>query len=123
MPIAEARIETKRSSRYLAQVCRHVQKISQRHPEMQARVEWSDDRGVIEFGWGRCTLQADPGALTLRAEAPDEEDLHRLEHRVAERLEWFGRQDRLTVAWTPFRGTSEGSPEDTPDTTKEDIHD
>jgi hypothetical protein len=74
---------------------------------MQAHVEWSDDRGVISFHWGRCTLRADPAVLRLRAEAADEEGLHRLEQRVADRLEQVGRRDRLTVIWTPPQGAGE----------------
>jgi hypothetical protein len=107
MLIAEARVETERSSRYLVRLCRHVNKAAHRHPQMKAHVEWSDDRGVISFGWGRCTLRADPGVLTLRAEAPDEEGLRRVEQRVADRLERFGRRDQLTVTWTPPQGAEE----------------
>jgi len=66
---------------------------------MQANVEWSDDRGVISFDWGRCTLRALPGVLTLRAEAPDEDTLRRVEHPIADRLERIGRRDHLTVTW------------------------
>jgi uncharacterized protein len=101
MLIAEARVVTERSGRYLVQLCQHLNKAAQRNPQMQAHVEWSDDRGQISFGWGRCTLRADPGALTLRAEAADEEHLHQLEQRVADRLEQVARRDRLTVTWTP----------------------
>jgi hypothetical protein len=107
MLTAEASVETKRSSRYLVQLCRHVSHVAQAHPQMQAQVEWSDDRGVISLGSGRCTLRADPGALTLRAEAPDEESLHQLEQRVAERLERVGRRDRLTVKWAPSHGAGD----------------
>lgn len=48
---------------------------------------------VISLGTGRCTLRADPGVLTLRAEAPDEGSLRQIEQRVADRLEQ-GRQTR-----------------------------
>lgn len=122
MLIAEARVETERSSRYLVQLCRHVNKAAQAHPQMQAHVEWSDDRGVISFGWGRCTLHADPGVLMLRAEAPDEESLQRIEHRMADRLERFGRRDRLTVTWTPPQGAGEQMPVRPPAATEEDTH-
>jgi hypothetical protein len=67
---------------------------------MQARVEWSDDRGVIRLGQGRCTLRALPGVLALRVEAPDEHTLRQLQHRVADRLEQIGGRNRLTVTWT-----------------------
>jgi hypothetical protein len=104
MLMAEARVETERSNRYLVQHCRHISAIAQANPQMQAHVECSDDRGVISFGWGRCTLRADPGVLTLPAEAADEENLRRIEQRVADRLERFGRRDRLTVTWTQPQG-------------------
>jgi hypothetical protein len=110
MLIAEARVETPRASRYLVQLCRHVSKAAQGHSQMQARVEWSDHRGVISFGPARCTLRADPGVLTLRAEAPDEETLRQVEYRIAD-LERFGRRDRLTVTWTLPRGAEEESAE------------
>jgi hypothetical protein len=98
--MAEARVETERSSRYLVQLCRHVSEAAQAHPQMQAHVEWSDDHGKIGFGWGTCTLRADPGVLTLRVEASDEESLRRVERRVANRLERLGGGDQLTVTWT-----------------------
>lgn len=109
MLFAEARVETERSSRYLVQLCRHVSKIAR--AQMPARVEWSDDRGVISLDWGRCALRADPGLLTLRAEARDEESLRRLEQRIADRLERFGQAERLTVNWTPPQGSVEHSSE------------
>jgi hypothetical protein len=100
MLIAEANVETDRTSRFLVQLCQHLDKVGRAHPQMPAHVEWGDDRGVISFQWGRCTLHAFQGLLTLRAEAPDEDTLRRLEHRIGDLLERIGRRDRLTVAWT-----------------------
>lgn len=110
MLIAEARVATERSGRYLVQLCQHLNKVAQRNPQLQAHVEWSDDRGQISFGWGRCTLRADPGVLTLRAEAADKEHLHQLQQRVTDRLEQAGRRDRLTVTWTPPQRAGEQPP-------------
>jgi hypothetical protein len=118
MLIAEASVQTERSSRYLVQLCQHINKVRRAHPQMQAHVEWSDDRGVISFGSGRCTLRADSGVLSLRAEAPDEEGLHQLQQRIGDRLEQVGRRDRLTVTWTPPRGAGEQPPSPPPGTTK-----
>jgi hypothetical protein len=122
MLIAEASVATERSSRYLVQLCQHIDKVARAHPQMQAHVEWSDDRGAISFGWGRCRLRADPDALNLRAEAPDEERLHQLEQRVADRLEQVGRRDRLTVTWTPPRGAGERLPRQPPGATEDNAH-
>jgi hypothetical protein len=74
------------------------------HPQLQANVEWSEDRGVITFGFGRCVLHANRDALTLRAEATDTESLLRIEQRVADRLAQIGRRDRLTVTWSAPQG-------------------
>lgn len=100
MLTAQASVATARSRRYLVQLCRDLNVVARGHPHLQAQVEWSDDRGVINFGWGRCTLRADPSALTLRVVAPDRDRLHLLERRVADRLEHVGRRDHLTVTWT-----------------------
>jgi hypothetical protein len=107
--IAEATVATERPTRYLVQVCRHIDLVARGNPQMEANVECSDDYGVISFPWGRCTLLAGPRVLWLRAEASDEEGLLRLETRVTDRLEQIGRRDRLTVTWTPSQGASEHS--------------
>jgi hypothetical protein len=117
MLIAEAHIETERASRYLVQLCQHVDKAGRAHPQMRAHVEWSDDRGVISLDRGRCTLRALPGVLTLRAEAPDEDTLRRVEHPIAGRLQQIGRRDRLTVAWTLPQGAGEETVEPPADAT------
>jgi hypothetical protein len=106
MLIAEALVETERSSRYLVQLCQHLDKVGRAQPQMQAHVEWSDDRAVVGFDGGRCTLRALPGVLTLRAEARDQDTLHRLQQRIADRLKQVGRRDHLTVTWTPAGGAA-----------------
>ena len=133
MPTATATVATARPSRYLTQLCRHVDQLSRhaghRHPPRagdpahtppgpDARVTWSDTTGTIDLGWGRCTLQAGDGALVLHAEAPDAADLQRLPALLGARLHQIGRRDRLTVAWEPT--TTPASPPATarpPDTT------
>lgn len=113
MLIAEARVMTEHSVQYLDRLCRHVTKAAQVAPHMEAHVERSEHHGSITLGTGRCSLRAEPGVLTLRAEAPDPENLRDLERRVANRLETFGSRDRLKVIWTRARErTSEGGVHD-----------
>jgi hypothetical protein len=133
MLIAEARVETERPSRYLAQLCRHVEEMGEARlhmharpessdaqgdetadapPRMLPRVEWSDTYGVVELGEGRCILRAESDALTLRAEAPDEKTLQSVQQRVAERLERFGRRDQLTVTWSSPQRADEQRPQE-----------
>jgi hypothetical protein len=99
MLITEASVETDRPNRYLVQLCTHISEVAKAHPQMPARVEWSDDDGVITLGSASCTLQARPGALTLHIEAPDEDSLRQIQARVTDRLEQIGRRDGLSVRW------------------------
>ena len=115
MLIAEARVETERPSRYLVQLCRHfshngrhlrhglgTQPIGdeQAHGDVRVRVEWSEAHGIVNFSpWGQCTMQATPNTLALRAEAPDQESLRRVQDLIAEHLARFGSRDQLKVSW------------------------
>ena len=118
MPTAEARHPTGQPSRYLIQLCQHAASINHkthRHPgRAQARpdiqhVEWSDTHGTLDLGWGRCTMHAGPGMLTVRAEAATGESLQRVQDLIARDLERFGRREHLQVNWQPLpnaHGTS-----------------
>jgi hypothetical protein len=116
---AEARVETELASRHLAQLCRHASRMdghlrhrarahSGGHAAPEVRyVECSDARGTIDFGLGRCVLDATPDALTLHVEAEAEADLRRLQDLVAHRLEAIGSRDGLKVTWQRAAVTAE----------------
>jgi len=109
MLTTEAHVETASASRYLAQLCRHFGNLrrhesrfeAQAPPGLQVDVEWSDTHGTITFDWGRCTLQAESDALTLNAEAPDNDGLQRVKDLVGGHVERFGSRDQLKVNWQP----------------------
>ncbi|MGW3962940.1 DUF2218 domain-containing protein [Amycolatopsis sp. NPDC005003] len=115
MLTAEARIDTARASRYLVQLCRHAGEMGRgaghrlrahaghRPPELQS-VDWSETEGTIATADARCTVQATESALTLRAEAADEQQLARVQELVGKRLETIGRRDQLRVIWRPPQG-------------------
>ena len=132
MPTAYATVTTARPSRYLTQLCRHVDQLSRRAghrhhlraggpahtpPGPDARVTWSETTGTIDLGWGRCTLRAGDGALVLRAEADDPAHLQRLQTQLGARLHRIGRRDQLHVIWqpvtTPAPPPVAGQPHDT----------
>ena len=117
MLTAEAVIRTGHPDRYIARLCRHASQMGRasqdsrhlRHrprtpgggdtpPEVR-HAEWSGTHGTVTLNWGRWTLQAVPGALTVRAEAADEENLRRIQDLLTARLESFGRREHLTVNW------------------------
>ncbi|WP_194918703.1 DUF2218 domain-containing protein [Catenulispora rubra] len=127
MPASQAHVRTDRARRYLAQLCDHGSRLGRlagHRPRSHgagtappaARSEHSDTDGVIDFGWGRCTLHAAGQALILTAEADDEQSLQRLQEGVAYRLERIGRRDQLTVTWQqPPPGTSSQESADEPE--------
>jgi hypothetical protein len=109
VPTAQTRIPTDRASRYLTQLCQHLNQISDhpRHrgvthggrPPQVRRVEYSDSRGVIEFTSGTCTLHATSEELTIKLAADDATELQQLQQLLSARLETVGRRDNLVVTW------------------------
>ncbi len=114
MHTAEAHIETSRPRRYLVQLCKHAAAMHRprRHSprvhlagrlerrEVQVSAEWSDTHGTVTLTpWGRCTIDANPNALTLRIEAADEEGLGRIQDVITRDFDRFGRRENLTVHW------------------------
>jgi hypothetical protein len=110
---AEARIDTDRPQRYLAQICKHAAAMGGGghrarmhlgdHPDRQqpeVHAEWTDTQGSLTFTHGgTCAITADNNTLTLRIEATDEENLRRIQDILTRDLDRFGRRDRLVVDW------------------------
>lgn len=99
LPTAEAHVATRTPSRYVAQLCRHLDHTAKTRPELGARVEWSEDRGLADLGWGRCLIDADAEVLTLIAQADDEAALSEVQILIGALLERMGRHERLVVTW------------------------
>jgi hypothetical protein len=114
MPTAEAAIDTARAARYLAQFGKHAGAMAgtrghrmRMHggdplarDEVNLHVEFADDQVVVTFdAWGRATLLARPDRLVVRAEAPDEQNLRRIQEILTRNIERFGRRDNLTLTW------------------------
>jgi hypothetical protein len=122
MMIAEARVETDRPARYLAQLCQHLgnkgrhlgagkgRRLRHRPGGRQAdhsrpvqaeqvHVEWSETDGTVTFPGGLCAMQANDNALMLRAEAADAASLEFIENLIASHLGRFSRREPLTVTW------------------------
>lgn len=118
MLTAEARVETDRPARYLAQLCQHLSNQG-RHlggeaghraggqgsehqrpvPAEHVRVDWAETRGTVTFPGGQCAMQAGPGALLLRAEAADTTALEFIENLISSHLGRFSHREPLTVTW------------------------
>lgn len=64
------------------------------------RVERSEDKAVISFDCGRCTLHATADSLTLHVEAADLDNRRRIQDVLTRRVQTIGRRDRLGVTWS-----------------------
>jgi hypothetical protein len=107
MPIAEAAIVTPRAARYVTQFGKHAEAMAAgrghvhgARDEVDLHVEHTDDEVVVTFDpWGRATLRARDGRLTVRAEAADQQNLARIQEILTRNVERFGRRDQLTLTW------------------------
>lgn len=113
----QARIKTDSARRYIAQLCRHATAMVGdgghrfgRHAavtdEVDVSVESSESEGVIDFGsWGRCTVRAEPGALTARIDGIDAEKLARIRDIIGRNLDRYARREGTTVDWQRIDST------------------
>ncbi|GAC1338956.1 MAG: DUF2218 domain-containing protein [Beijerinckiaceae bacterium] len=94
MPSSNARVTTQNASRYLQQVCKHW--------SHKFAVEFTPERGRVPFAEDRvCRFEAEPDALLIALEAPDDASLTRLEGVVVEHVKRFAfREDLGNVAWS-----------------------
>ncbi|WP_237480530.1 DUF2218 domain-containing protein [Lichenibacterium dinghuense] len=92
MPISEARVATAHGSRYLQQLCKHW--------SHKFTVDFTAERGMIDFGDGRaCALAATGEALTLRATVPEGGDAQRFEGVIGDHLKRFAFREELAFDW------------------------
>jgi hypothetical protein len=116
MPTSQTTIKTDRPERYLIQLCKHAAAMGKTRGghrprnhstgvalasgDIQVHAEYTEERGVVTITpWGRCTLEAAPGTLALRAEAADQAALQRIQDIITRDLERFARRERLTISW------------------------
>jgi hypothetical protein len=94
MPSSSARIATANASRYLQQVCKHW--------SHKFAVEFTPERGHVPFADDRvCRFEAEPEALVMHVEAPDDESLARTQNVVVDHVKRFAFREELgAVAWS-----------------------
>jgi hypothetical protein len=94
MPASNARVATANASRYLQQVCKHW--------SHKFAVEFTPERGRVPLSDDRiCLFEAEPQALLMHVEAPDDESLARLQGVVVDHVKRFAfREDLGEVAWS-----------------------
>lgn len=101
MPTCDGFAATERAARYLNQLCKHM-------TGHGMHVETPDETyGFADFGFGTCTLRAQPDGLAMTLQAQQPVALERAQHGLTRELERFGRRDGLTVTWGPTTQSAE----------------
>lgn len=91
MATSAANVATPHASKYLQQLCKHW-----RH---KFEVDFTPERGRIDFGGPVCTLIAAPEGLDIQITAPPEE-MDRWERVVANHIDRFAfREGALEYDW------------------------
>ncbi|AQS41128.1 MAG: Hypothetical protein BHV28_04150 [Candidatus Tokpelaia hoelldobleri] len=85
-------IKTLHAGKYLVQLSKHWQhKFSFSYTETEAHIPFSD---AI-----RLDMSANPAELAVQLEAPNEEDIARMETVFANHLERFAFREKLIIDW------------------------
>ncbi|MFI5696935.1 DUF2218 domain-containing protein [Kribbella sp. NPDC051586] len=95
MPALEARLDTPRADRYLAQLTSHLA----HGPGGLKILSTSEDELVVDLGPATWSIRATPDQLILRVQADDAAVLEQQGARVAHRIEQIAHRDDLRVDW------------------------
>ena len=92
MLTSHAAVATPTPARYAKQLLSHLGRKVEFTPD-------GDGSWTSHIGGARAGITIGEDQLTLRAEAPDEAGLARVEHALGSHLERFGHRDHLVVTW------------------------
>jgi len=110
MATAEGFVSTDRAARYLSQLSRHLG-----HGPGGIQADMRTDGSLyLDLGDATCVLSATPAGLHLQAESSAEDQLARLQRRLAGRIEQIGHRDSLTVRWNPAPPPADAAEPHTP---------
>jgi hypothetical protein len=117
MPAAQATISTSHAAAYLTRLCGHAGKMStaamrlhhrpRAHahaggaPPQVLHVQHDGDEATVTLDCGQWTMHAGPGQLSIRAQAPEQDSLQRIQDQLTTRLLTFARREQLTITWHP----------------------
>jgi len=90
--IKTAAIETDKAERLMKALCNHFARKTNAHYE--------GNKGSVEFGDGKCDLEAEAGRLTLTAQAETGEGMDHVCRAMVNHLARFTPGEELQINWT-----------------------
>ncbi|MGE0847888.1 MAG: DUF2218 domain-containing protein [Flavobacteriaceae bacterium] len=91
MYVISTTVGTESASKYLQQLCKHF--------AHKAPATFDAQRGEVAFPFGNCTMEADDKALSIRCEAPEEEQILRCRFVIDDHLTRFAWREKLSIDW------------------------
>lgn len=86
-----ATIQTVKARRYMKALVNHFNK--------KVSAAYTDDSGYIEFGFGRCDIQASDDTLTFQATSNDADNLNLLQGVISNHLVRFTQNEIPDLTW------------------------
>lgn len=69
------------------------------HFSRKVTAVYTDDTGYIEFGFGRCDIQANDNTLTFQAASEDADNLNRVQSVISSHLARFAQNEIPDLTW------------------------
>ena len=86
-----ATIQTGKAPRYMKALVNHFSR--------KVTAVYTNDSGYIEFGFGRCDIQANDDTLTFQATSYDADNLNRLQSVISSHLARFAQNKIPHLTW------------------------
>lgn len=84
-------VQTEKASRYMKAMINHF--------GSKVNAAYEGNNGHVDFGFGRCEMQADETALTLRAMGKNAGEISGVERIIGSHLVRFAQKEELSISW------------------------
>ena len=84
-------VQTEKASRYMKAMINHF--------GSKVNAAYEGDKGHVDFGFGRCEMEADETALTLRALGKDAGEISGVKNIIGSHLVRFAKKEDLSITW------------------------
>ena len=88
---ATATVQTKKAHRYMKAMINHFGR--------KTNAAYEADSGYVEFGFGRCDIEAQDESLSFRLNGTDEEGLNSLKWMVDKHISRFSQNEISALTW------------------------
>ena len=88
---ATATVQTKKAQRYMKAMVNHF--------SQKTTAAYEDDSGYVEFGFGRCDIEAQSETLSFRLNGRGQKDLDMLKWMVDKHLIRFSQNEISALTW------------------------